>query len=550
MAGTPLDEEDQTHMPPISSPFSASQPVTNASAVEWGNIRPRSLSASDLELRAPQEQIRTSRSASTATQSKRVSFIEKEVSHASGLLENPPGQDLQDHSNIRSPGSEGGDVEHSSALDPPSNQTRPQPQPDYPYLPGQTLVEIGGPPSPSPLRRSQSHDTRASKILLSASNSGINQFTYANAQDGFPSGTPYNSDWDGNNLERQYTSASFPGHSVNNNRIPYRPVPQRNYGSSLSHASPLPRSPQRIPRKPLTYASFAGRSPYNTPSTRSVPSSKPSQLSHPSWRGRSSSLGPRTPEARLNLTRPAYAENAPIPVIPESPPESDQWPPSRAGYGRHASHPSSSLEEPAILRPELTYTHTTPRTHLTRAPPHDYSPPEKTHDARAERTEPRTHKLPTASHTQPSTRSSTNTTQRHTTVPLCQTCRDNIARDVIERLGKNVQARHWLAVILRMTLWLPLIGVFFWRTAIAAGVDSLWGCFGNRVVLCMCGCGLASVARWIGHRYLAWGLRKDGPYGCFAMLVTAVEALICAGVGAAALVWFAGQIVVWRLDKK
>ena len=523
--------------------------MTNASAVEWGNIRPRSLSASDLESRVPQEMIRTLRSTSTATQSKRVSFIEKEASHASGLLENPPGQDLQDYSNIRSLGSEGGDVEHNFALNPPSNQIGPQPKPDYPYLPRQTPVEIGGPPSPSPLRRSQSHDTRASKILPPASNSGINQFAYANAQGGFPSRTPYNSDWDSNNLERQYTSASLPGHSVSNNRIPSRPVPQRNYGSSLSYASSLPRSPQRIPRKPLTHASFAGRSPYDTPSTRSVPSSKPSQLSHSSRRGRSSSLGPRTPEARLNLTRPAYAENAPIPVIPESLPGSYQWPPSHAGYGRHASHPSSSLEEPVILRPELTYAHITPRTRCTRTPPHD-SPPEKTHDARAERTEPHTHKLPAASNTQPSTRSSTNTTRRHTTVPLCQTCRDNIARDVIERLGKNVQARHWLAVILRTTLWLPLIGVFFWRTAVADGVGSLWGCFGNRVVLCMCGCGLASVARWIGHRYLAWGLRKDGPHGYFAMLVAAVEGLVCAGVGAAALVWFAGQIVVWRLDKR
>ena len=149
-----------------------------------------------------------------------------------------------------------------------------------------------------------------------------------------------------------------------------------------------------------------------------------------------------------------------------------------------------------------------------------------------------------------STRSSTNTTRRHTTVPLCQTCRDNIARDVTERLGKNVQARHWLAAILRITLWLPLISVLFWRIAIADGVGSLWGCFGNRVVLCMCGCGLASVARWIRHRYLAWGLRKGSPYGYFAMLVATVEWLICAGVGAAALVWFAGQIVVWRLDKR
>lgn len=396
--------------------------MTNASAVEWENIRPRSLSASDLESRVPQEQIRTLRSASTATKSKRVSFIEKEVSHASGLPENPPGQDLQDHSNIRSPG--------------------------------------------------------------------------------------------------------------------------------LPYASSLPRSPQRISRKPLTYASFTGRSPYDTPSIRSAPPPKPSQLSHSSRRGRSSSPGSRTPEARLNLTRPAYAENAPIPVIPESFPESDQWPPSRAGYGRYASNPSSPLEEPAILQPELTYAHVTPRARLTRAPSHDYSPPKKTHDARVERTEPRTHNLPPASHTQPEPRSSTTTTQQRTTVPLCQTCLDNIARDVTERLGKNAQARHWLAVVLRITLWLPLIGVFFWRTAIADGIGSLWGCFGNRVVLCMCGCGLASVARCIGSRYLAWGLRKRSPYGCFTMLVAAVEGLVCAAMGAAALVWFAGQIVLWRLDRR
>lgn len=523
--------------------------MTNASAVEWENIRPRSLSASDLESRVPQERIKASRSASTATQSKRVSFIEKEVSHASGLSENPPGQDLQNHSNIRSPGSEGGGVEHNFALHPPPNQIRPQPQPDYPRPPGQTPVEIGDPPSPSPFRRSRSYDTRASKILPSALNPSINQFTHANAQDGFPPRTPYNSDWDSNNLERQYASTSFPGHSVNNSRIPPRPVPQRNYGCPLSYAYSLPQS-QRISRKPLTYASFAGRSPYDTPSTRSVPSAKPSQLSHSSRRGRSSSLGSRTPEARLNLTRPDYAEHAPIPVIPESPPKSDQWPPSRAGYGRYASHPSSPLEEPAILRPELTYAHITPRAHPTRESPHDYPPPNKTHNARVERTEPRTHKPSTASDTQPSTRSSTNTTRRHTTVPLCQTCRDNIARDVTERLGKNVQARYRLAVILRITLWLPLISVFFWRTAIADGVGSLWGCFGNRVVLCMCGCGLAGVARWIGCRYLAWGLREDSPYRYVTMLVVAVEGLICAGVGAAALVWFAGQIVVWRLDKR
>ena len=524
--------------------------MTNASAVQWENIRPRSLSASDLESRIPQERIKASRSASISTQSKRVSFIEKEVSHASGLPENSPGQDLQDHLNTRSPGSEGGGVERNFALNPLSNQIRPQPQHDYPYLPGQTPVEIGGPPSPSPLRRSQSHDTRASKNLPSASNTGINQFTYANAQDGFPSRTPYNSEWDSNNLERQYTSASFPRPSVNNNRIPPCPVPQRNYGSSLSYVSSLPRSPHRISRKPLTYASFARRSPYDTPGIRSVPSSKPSQLSHSSRRGRSSSLGSQTPEAKLNLTRPAYAEHAPIPVIPESLPESDQWPPSRAGYDRYASHPSGPLEEPAILQPDLTYTHTTPHASLTRAPPHNYSPPKKTHDAHVERSEPRTHKLPTASHPQPSTGSSTNTTRRHTSVPLCQTCRDNIARDVTERLGKNVPARHWLAVILRITLWLPLISVLFWRIAIADGVGSLWGSFGNRVVLCMCGCGLASVARWIRRRYIAWGLRKGSSYGCFAILVAAVEELVCAGVGAAALVWFAGQIVVWRLDKR
>ncbi|OCL10410.1 hypothetical protein AOQ84DRAFT_217549, partial [Glonium stellatum] len=102
---------------------------------------------------------------------------------------------------------------------------------------------------------------------------------------------------------------------------------------------------------------------------------------------------------------------------------------------------------------------------------------------------------------------------------------------------------------LRITLWLPLTGVFFWRTASVDGVGPLWRSFANRVVLCMAGCGVADVARWVGRRYLAWALRKNGPDGCFTMLVAAVEGPACAAVGAAVLVWFAGQLVVWRLDK-
>ncbi|OCL12703.1 hypothetical protein AOQ84DRAFT_143873, partial [Glonium stellatum] len=424
------------------------------------NTRARCLSNSYLESKAPPERSRTS----NATHSKRKSFLAEEETLVSGLPENSSYQNLQHPSNIKSSSSECGDLERNSTSYPSSDQIRPLLQLGYVHLPGQTQVEIGIPPLPGPLRRSQSHDIRASTILPSASNTNTSQFTYGNTKDGFPFRTSDTNDWE-RGLKRQYTSTSFPRNSLSDNEIPRRPVPRRTYCSPLPFTSPTSQFPQSASRKPLTYASFAGRSPYDAPSIRSAPSPKPSQLSHSSQRGRSYSLGSRTPEARLSLTQSAHAEHALVPVIPESPPESEQRPPPRSGYGRRASQPPRPGEEPATLQPQLTYAHTTPRARLTRDPPRSSSHPKRLHDTRVKRSDPHTPKRPTASHTPAEPRSSTTTTTTTTTppppppppqtapVPLCPTCRTNIARETIDRLEESIQARHWLAVILRITLW-------------------------------------------------------------------------------------------------